>query len=35
MKSGKVMDALKDGSLKLEGDGATALWFAGVAKEAK
>jgi len=35
MKSGKVMDALKDGSLKLEGDGATALWFAGIAKEAK
>ncbi len=35
MKSGKVMEALQNGSLKLEGDGATALWFAGVAKEAK
>jgi len=35
MKSGKTMEALQNGSLKLEGDGATALWFAGIAKEAK
>lgn len=35
MKSGKTMEALQNGTLKLEGDGATALWFAGIAKEAK
>ncbi|HOP64663.1 MAG TPA: SCP2 sterol-binding domain-containing protein [Spirochaetota bacterium] len=35
MKSGKTMEALQNGSLKLEGDGPTALWFAGIAKEAK
>lgn len=34
LKSGKTMDALKDGSLKLEGDAALALWFAGIAKGA-
>ncbi|MCL1834048.1 MAG: hypothetical protein FWG49_06045 [Leptospirales bacterium] len=27
--------ALQDGSLKLEGDGGVALWFTGVAKDAK
>ncbi|MCL1865177.1 MAG: hypothetical protein FWF73_05135 [Spirochaetes bacterium] len=31
----KRMEALKDGSLKLEGDGATALWFTDIAKHAK
>lgn len=35
LKSGKTMDALKDGSLKLEGDAGMALWFAGIAKGAK
>jgi len=34
LKSGKTMDALKDGSLKLEGDAALALWFSGIAKGA-
>ena len=31
----KRTEALQNGSLKLEGDGATALWFAGVVKEIK
>lgn len=31
----KNMEALKDGSLKLEGDGAAALWFTGIAKGAR
>jgi len=31
LKSGKTMDALKNGSLKLEGDAAIALWFGGIA----
>jgi hypothetical protein len=30
----KKMEALQNGSLKLEGDGATALWFTDVAKHA-
>jgi hypothetical protein len=30
----KRNEALQNGSLKLEGDGATALWFAGLAKDA-
>jgi len=35
LKSGKTVEAVQNGSLKLEGDGGTALWFSGVAKEAK
>ena len=31
----KRTEALQNGSLKLEGDGATALWFAGIVKEIK
>jgi len=31
----KNMEAVKNGSLKFEGDGGTALWFAGVAKGAR
>ena len=31
----KRMEALQNGSLKLEGDGGTALWFTDVAKHAR
>ncbi len=31
----KSMKALQDGSLKLEGDGAVALWFTDVAKQSR
>lgn len=34
LKSGQTMQALQNGNLKLEGDGATALWFADKAKQA-
>ncbi len=30
----KNMEAIQNGSLKFEGEGATALWFAGIAKQA-
>ena len=29
-----TMEAIQNGSLKFEGDGAIALWFAGIAKGA-
>lgn len=31
----KNMEAIQNGSLKFEGDGGTALWFAGIAKAAR
>lgn len=31
----KNMEAIQNGTLKFEGDGGTALWFAGIAKAAK
>ena len=31
----KRVEALQNGSLKLEGDGGTAIWFADVSKQAK
>jgi len=31
----KNMEAIKNGTLKFEGDGGTALWFAGIAKGAR
>ena len=34
LKSGQTMQALQSGDLKLDGDGATALWFADKAKQA-
>ena len=31
----KNMEAIQNGNLKFEGDGGTALWFAGIAKGAR